>query len=74
MVIRDGEGAVLFEGTLNTGKTFNGERGLEIYAGRPDLVSTSQEGVSQSGTPLGTIDQVRWYRVTAAPSRSEQDL
>ncbi len=74
VVIRDGEGGVLFEGTLNTSKTFNGERGLEIYAGRPDLVSTSQEGVSQAGTPLGTIDQVRWYRVTAAPSRSEQAL
>ncbi|NDD69224.1 MAG: helix-turn-helix domain-containing protein, partial [Synechococcaceae bacterium WB9_4xC_028] len=74
VVIRDGEGGVLFEGTLNTSKTFNGERGLEIYAGRPDLVSTSQEGVSQAGTPLGTIDQVRWYRVTAAPSRSKQDL
>ena len=48
------EGVVEFEGLLNGERRIDNPDLVEIYAGRPDLVSTSQEGVSQAGTPLGT--------------------
>ena len=69
IAIRDREGQLLFEGMVDSQKTFDASNGIEIYAGRPDLVTVNDDGQSQG--PLGAIDQLRWYPITAAPSPSE---
>ena len=76
LVIRNAKGAILFEGMLKTSTTLRGERGLEIYAGRPDLVkvSTGEGDNASTARTLGRIDDVRWYRVTAEPSPSDSAL
>lgn len=76
LVIRNAKGAILFEGMLKTSTTLRGERGLEIYAGRPDLVkvSTGEGDNTSTARTLGRIDDVRWYRVTAEPSPSDSAL
>ena len=59
--IRNGEGEVVYEGTLSDSKSLPAESNLEIYAGRPDLVLISNgDGAPR---PLGPIDQVRWYKL-----------
>ena len=63
--MRNQDGEELFAGMLDKEKTFAASEGLEIYAGRPDLVSVKSAGNQQG--PLGAIDQIRWYRISAAP-------
>ena len=59
--IRNGEGEVVYEGTLSDSKSLPAESNLEIYAGRPDLVLISNG--DEAPRPLGPIDQVRWYKL-----------
>ena len=59
--IRNGEGKVIFEGTLSESKSLPADPGLEIYAGRPDLVLISHG--DNAPKTLGRIDQVRWYQL-----------
>ena len=65
IAVRNQDGEMLFEGMMDKEKTFAAREGLEIYAGRPDLVSVKMAGHQQG--PLGPIDQIRWYRISAAP-------
>lgn len=65
IAVRNQDGEELFAGMLDKEKTFAASEGLEIYAGRPDLVSVKSAGNQQG--PLGPIDQIRWYRISAAP-------
>lgn len=66
IAIRNQSDELLFEGMINREKSLTTNEPLEIYAGRPDLVHVNL-GRGQQG-PLGPIDQVRWYPITAAPS------
>lgn len=63
--VRNGSGEVIFEGTLSELKRFEGDQGLEVFAGRPDLVRLRYG----NGSPraLGNIDQLRWYPLTPEP-------
>jgi cytoskeleton protein RodZ len=56
-------GESLFRGTLEGERRFPLGSGLQVLAGRPDLV-LAQLG-SGPAKPLGRIDQVRWQRFTA---------
>ncbi len=56
-------GSTLFRGTFQGERPFPLGGGLEVLAGRPDLVQ-AQLGSGPSQT-LGPIDQVRWRRFTA---------
>ena len=49
----------------NEPKRFEGEQGLEVFAGRPDLVRFSYG--DDSPRVLGSIDQLRWYPLTPEP-------
>ena len=60
--VRNRSGDVIFEGTLNEPKQFDGNQGLEVFAGRPDLVRFSYGDASPRA--LGSIDQLRWYPLT----------
>ena len=60
--IRNGEGKVVYEGTLSESRSLPAEPDLEIYAGRPDLVLVSHG--DDTPRALGPIDQVRWYRLS----------
>jgi cytoskeletal protein RodZ len=56
-------GSILFRGTFKGERRFPLGQGLEVLAGRPDLVwAKLGEGAAQ---PLGRIDQVRWRSFTA---------
>ena len=66
IALRDRSGQMLFEGMVTAEKSFPASEGLEIYAGRPDLV-TVDDGGDNPG-PLGSIDQVRWYQLSATPA------
>ena len=61
--IRNGEGEVVYEGTLSDSKSLPADSDLEIYAGRPDLVLISHG--NDSHRALGPIDQVRWYKLSS---------
>lgn len=63
--VRNRSGEVIFEGTLNEPKRFEGDQGLEVFAGRPDLVRFSSGNASPRA--LGSIDQLRWYPLTSEP-------
>ena len=65
MSVRNRSGEVIFEGTLNETKRFKADQGLEVFAGRPDLVRFSYGDASLR--VLGTIDQLRWYPLTPEP-------
>ena len=56
---------VIFEGTLSEPKQFQGDQGLEVFAGRPDLVQFRYGDASPR--VLGSIDQLRWYPLTPEP-------
>ena len=60
--IRNGEGKVIFEGTLSESRSLPAQPDLEIYAGRPDLVLVSRG--DDAPKALGPINQVRWYRLS----------
>ena len=59
--IRNGEGEVVYEGTLSERKILPANSQLEILPGRPDLVLISDG--DDAAKPLGPIDQVRWYKL-----------
>ena len=59
--IRNGEGVVVYEGTLSESKILPADPQLEILPGRPDLVLISEGDAAPK--PLGPIDQVRWYKL-----------
>ena len=59
--IRNGEGVVVYEGTLSESKILPADSQLEILPGRPDLVLISEGDAVPK--PLGPIDQVRWYKL-----------
>ena len=62
LAIRNGEGKVVYEGTLSESRSLPAEPDLEIYAGRPDLVLVSHG--DDTPRALGPIDQVRWYQLS----------
>ena len=72
IAIRNQNGELLFEGMVDQEKTLTTDQALEIYAGRPDLVRVNF-GSGQLG-PLGPIDQVRWYSITAEQSPTAPTL
>jgi cytoskeletal protein RodZ len=56
--IKTKTGTTLFRGTFTGERSFDLGQGLEVLAGRPDLVRAQMgDGADQ---PLGRIDQVRW--------------
>jgi cytoskeletal protein RodZ len=63
--VRTAKGKVLFEGTLKGTRQFPLAGGLELLAGRPDLVVVSQG--EANGKTLGRIDQIRWVSFSAPP-------
>ena len=65
LTVRTAKGKVLFEGTFQGKRQFPLADGLELLAGRPDLVIVSQ--ATGKGKPLGPIDQIRWMRFSAPP-------
>ncbi len=65
--VRDQSGTVVFEGLLSGEKRFPLGTGLEVLAGRPDLVRAAVQG--GEARPLGTISQVEWYRFPANSSQ-----
>ena len=52
------DGRLEFEGNLDGEKVVSNPAEVEIYAGRPDLVEVSAEGLSPR--LVGTIDDLRW--------------
>ena len=58
LAVRTAKGKMLFEGTFKGTRQFPLAGGLELLAGRPDLVQVSQG--DQPAKPLGPIDQIRW--------------
>jgi cytoskeleton protein RodZ len=65
--VRDRTGTVVFEGLLSGEKRFPLGSGLEVLAGRPDLVRAAVQG--GEAKPLGTISQVEWYRFPATSAQ-----
>ena len=63
--VRNRSREVLFEGTLSEPKRFESDQGLEVFAGRPDLVRFSDGDASPRA--LGSIDELRWYPLTPEP-------
>lgn len=61
--VKQAGGESLFRGTFTGEQSFPLGRGLQVLAGRPDLVQ-AQVG-NGPAQPLGRIDQVRWQRFTA---------
>lgn len=66
LAVRSSDGKTLYEGTLLGTRVFPLQGGLEVLAGRPDLVQVSLGG--QPARALGKIDQIRWVRFSA-PAR-----
>lgn len=61
--VRNAKGQQLFEGTFNGERSFPLAGGLQLLAGRPDLVQVSLgDGPPR---PLGRIDQIRWVSFKA---------
>ena len=65
LTVRDAGGAILFEGTLEGEQRFPLGEGLEVRAGRPDLVRASIG--AQPAKVLGTIEEIRWTSFKPAP-------
>ena len=65
LAVRTANGKVLFEGTFNGTRQFPLAGGLELLAGRPDLVQVSRG--DQPAKPLGRIDQIRWVSFNPPP-------
>ena len=55
-------GVVEFEGTLDTPRTVEKPDNVEIYPGRPDLVTLRRTG--GEAITLGSINELRWYPLT----------
>ena len=54
-------GALEFQGTLDKPRTIKDPQNVEIYAGRPDLVTISVS--DQVPRIIGTINDVRWHEL-----------
>ena len=65
LAVRTAKGKMLFEGTFKGTRQFPLAGGLELLAGRPDLVQVSQG--DQPAKPLGPIDQIRWVPFKLPP-------
>lgn len=65
LAVRTTKGKLLFEGTFKGTRQFPLAGGLELLAGRPDLVQVSQG--EQPAKPLGPIDQIRWVSFNPPP-------
>ncbi|QEY30958.1 helix-turn-helix domain-containing protein [Synechococcus sp. RSCCF101] len=67
LAIRSGDGTLLFEGTFSEERELPADAGVEVYAGRPDLVAVGRgSGPMQ---PLGSIESVRWLSLDELISR-----
>ena len=70
LAVRSIDGTTLFEGTVQGQRSFPLGRGLEVRAGRPDLV-TARVGAGPARV-RGPIEQIRWWSFrpagTAAPA------
>ena len=53
------DGTVEFEGILETSRTVEDTEGVEIYPGRPDLLTLRRAG--DEPITLGSINDLRWY-------------
>ena len=53
------DGTVDFEGILETSRTVEDTEGVEIYPGRPDLLTLRRAG--NEPITLGSINDLRWY-------------
>lgn len=60
MEVRGSDGATLFRGTFSGEKSFPLGGGLDVLAGRPDLVIATL--ASRPAARLRPIDQVKWHR------------
>ena len=65
LTVRTNKGQQLYEGMFKGSRQFPLGTGLQLRAGRPDLVKTS-EG-NGPAKPLGRIDQIRWVSFNAPP-------
>lgn len=63
--MRNSEGATLFQGMLQGVKSYPLGQGLQVMAGRPDLVEIELAG--RRPRLLGPIDQAIWRNFSAAP-------
>ena len=59
LAVRSADGTTLFEGSVRGERSFPLGRGLEVRAGRPDLV-TARVGAGPARV-LGPIEQIRWW-------------
>ncbi len=59
LAVRTADGASLFEGTFQGQRAFPLGRGLQVRAGRPDLVTARVGG--GPARALGPIEQIRWW-------------
>lgn len=64
--VRGADGTTLFRGSLEQEQRFPLATGLEVLAGRPDLVQVSLG--EAPATPMGAIEDVRWRRFSADPA------
>lgn len=69
--VRSITGQSLFVGELRGSRRFDLGTGLEVLAGRPDLVTVHIEGTP--GRPLGHIEDVIWHRFPPGYSASESE-
>lgn len=61
--IKNNSGEILFEGYIKKPMKYPIEKGLEIFALRPDLIEIKKEGMS-SNIILGSSNELRWHDVT----------
>jgi cytoskeleton protein RodZ len=67
LTVQSASGQTLFEGLFRGRRSFPVGQGLQVRAGRPDLVQASLG--SAAAKPLGRIDQITWVRFgPAAPA------
>jgi len=64
--VRGADGTTLFRGSLEREQRFPLATGLEVLAGRPDLVQVSLGEAPAAA--MGTIEDVRWRRFSADPA------
>lgn len=64
--VRGADGTTLFRGSLEREQRFPLAGGLQVLAGRPDLVQVSQG--EAPGAAMGAIEDVRWRRFSADPA------
>ncbi len=69
--VRDGQGRSLYRGLFQGSSRFSLGQGLELLAGRPDLLLVERAGVAAA--PLGRIDELRWVRFSADGTPEDRD-